>query len=145
MIDWPIASAERYSMAANQRCASVVACDLDKSEHDKKNRLCILHNVSAYRQQYVQGARPPFNSFILIITKVVMSSTRKNPKRKSSDLGDLDERPRQGTVDPSIGLKDNLAEIAESSSDNRRKLISKASKSPAEEKEEERAKNSKKF
>ncbi len=74
-----------------------------------------------------------------------MSSTRKNPKRESSDLGDLDERPRQGTVDPSIGLKDNLAEIAESSSDNRGKLISKASKSPAEEKEEERAKNSKKF
>jgi hypothetical protein len=79
--------------------------------------------------------------------KVAMSSAKEDRKRKqstiNSNLGDLGERPRQGNVDPAIGMKGNLAKarVAEgASTDSRRKLIAKASKSPAEEKEEERAK-----
>ncbi len=55
MIVLLIASAERYSMAANQKHAAFEALDFDESAHDKKNILCILQNVSAYRRQDVQG------------------------------------------------------------------------------------------
>lgn len=81
------------------------------------------------------------------MTKVAMSGARKDEKAKrSSTTRDLDERPRQGNAEPPIGLKDNVAEAnaVEDSADSRRKLVANASKSPAEESEEERANKKKK-
>ena len=76
------------------------------------------------------------------MTMVSMSSSgvEDNKVKKHSIKGDLDERPRQGNADLQIGLKDNIEEATatEASQDSRDKLIHKASKSPAEEKEEER-------
>jgi len=77
---------------------------------------------------------------------VCMSSTgvEDNKTKRRPIKGDLDERPRQGNADPQIGLKDNTEEGAatEVPLDSRDKLIQKASKSPAEEKEEERVSES---
>lgn len=81
---------------------------------------------------------------MLIMIKVVMSRVKEGEKTKRNPTtGDLDETPRQGNAEPTIGLKDNVAEAnaVKDSADSRRKLIANASKSPAEEMEEERAKN----
>ncbi len=89
---------------------------------------------------------------------MIMSAMKKDKagKQKSPkhDIEDLDESPRQGNIDPSIGSKDNISadktantlskrrEIEENrNQDSRQELIAKASKSPAEEKEDERSKD----
>ena len=79
----------------------------------------------------------------------------KNQGSPKHDLENLDERSRQGNENTSIGPKDNVPageiedrsrksrefEEGKNQADNRKKLIAKASKSPAEEKEDERAKD----
>lgn len=79
----------------------------------------------------------------------------KNHRSPKHDLENLDERLRQGNENTSIGPKDNVpaGEMGDRSSksreleedknhsDSRKKLIATASKSPAEEKEDERAKD----